>query len=125
MQTVQTLRKDNFQCLEARMIKILVFRNRKNEQITCMQDCPNYDDLDNIVKEFNASDNECTVSVEKIKYGSLTEFLLNNYKTHRTSKTEIDECLRALDFGVKRLTIQLELTKQELQAINAQKYTQI
>lgn len=107
------------------MIKLLVFRNRKTEQITCIQDCPNYDDLDNIVNEFNANAPECTVSAEKVKEGSLTEFLLKNYKSHKTSKNDIDECLRALDFGFKRLNLQVNLIKQEMQAINAQKYTQI
>lgn len=108
------------------MIKILVFRNRKTRQITCIQDCPNYDDLDNIVNEFNNNDTECTVTAEKIKEGSLTEFLLKTYKSHKTTtKNDIDECLRAIDFGVKRLNMQLDLIKQEVQAINAQKYTQI
>lgn len=107
------------------MIKILVFRNRKTEHITCIQDCPNYDDIDNVLSEFNTKDIECTASIEKIKGGSLTEFLLKNYKAHRTNKNDIDECLRALDFGVKRLSMQIELIKQEMQAISAQKYTQI
>lgn len=107
------------------MIKLLVFRNRKTEQITCIQDCPNYDDLDNIVNEFNSNDTECTVTAEKIKEGSLTEFLLKNYKSHKTSKNDIDECLRVLDFGFKRLNLQVNLIKQKMQAINAQKYTQI
>ncbi len=108
------------------MIKILVFRSRKTGQITCIQDCPNYDDLDNIVGEFNSNDPECTVSAEKVKEGSLTEFLLKNYKGRRTTtKNDIDECLRALDFGFKRLNLQIDLIKQEMQALSAQKYTQI
>ena len=123
----RTLLTDKRQCLEVcKMIKILVFRNRKTGQITCIQDCPNYDDLDIIVNEFNTKDPECIVTAEKIKEGSLTEFLLKTYKSHKTTtKNDIDECLRALDFGFKRLNLQIDFIKQEMQALSAQKYTQI
>ena len=101
-------------------MKILVFRDKKTNNITCVYQCSAYNNLESIVQEFNEKDSN-VVEVKNLKPQSLEEFLFNNYMSKKSTKEDLEECLMNLHTGTKRLQIVFDNIKNELEAINEQK----
>lgn len=98
------------------MKKILVYRNKNDGKIICIDDCPPFDKqkLNATIEEFNLTDKQNLVELKQIKENTLEDYLLTNYyQTKLTQAEEIQALLDSIFFNTKRLSNYFEVLYNE------------
>ena len=106
------------------IMKILVFRDKKTNNITCVDKCPEYDKtmLESIIQEFNDKDSNI-VEVKIIKEQSLEEFLVKNYMIKKTNKNDVEECINTLYASIRRIRALMSVLEEDYKSLNEQTIT--